>query len=87
MKDMNLHNESSSTLYAKKRYSKHNSNKFTKYNKKIPPKDVATTSSQPFGKKKVKCFYCKKLGHLIKDCNKRIVEEVILMVKGNQTLS
>jgi hypothetical protein len=39
MKDMNLRNESSSILYARKRYSKYNSNKFTKYNKKIPPRD------------------------------------------------
>jgi hypothetical protein len=73
-------------LFATKRYSKYNSNKFTKYNKTFPPRNITTTSSQSFGKKKMKCFYCKKLGHLIKDCNKRIVEKVILMVKGNQTL-
>jgi hypothetical protein len=85
MKDMNLHNESLSTLYARKRHSKYNSNRFIKYNKKFPPRDVTTTLSQSFGKKKVKCFYCKKLGHLINNCNKRIVEEVILMVKGSQT--
>jgi hypothetical protein len=71
MKDMNLHNESSLALYAGKKYSKYNNNKFTKYNKSFPPR----TSSQFFDKKKVKCFYCKKLGHLIKDYKKRIVEE------------
>jgi hypothetical protein len=81
MKDMNLDNESSSTFYASKRYSKYNNNKFTKYIKKIPPRNVATIPSESFGKKKVKCFYCKKLGHLIKDCNKRIVKEVIIMIK------
>jgi len=83
---MNLHNESLTTLYARKRYSKYNSNKFTKYNRKFPPRDVATTLSQSFGKKKMKCFYYKKLRHLIEDCNKRIVEKVILMIKSSQTL-
>ncbi len=39
--------------------------------KKIPPIDVATTLYQSFGKKKVKCFYCKKLGHLITNYNKK----------------
>jgi hypothetical protein len=75
MKDMNLHNESSLALYVGKKFSKYNNKKFTKYNKSFPPRHVATTSSQFFDKKKVKCFYCKKLGHLIKDCKKRIVEE------------
>jgi hypothetical protein len=67
MKDMNLHNVSSLALYVGKKYSK--------YNKSFPPRHVATTSSQFFDKKKMKCFYCKKLGHQIKDCKKRIVEE------------
>jgi hypothetical protein len=75
MKDMNLHNESSLALYVGEKYSTYNNKKCTKYNKFFPPKHVATTSSQFFDKKKVKCFYCKKLGHLIKDCKKRIVEE------------
>jgi hypothetical protein len=75
MKDMNLHNESSLALYAGKKYSKYNNNKFTKYNKYFPPRDGTTTSYQFFDKKKVKCFYCKKLGHLIKDCKKRRAEE------------
>jgi len=66
MKDTNLHNESSLALYVGKKYSK--------YNKSFPPRDGTTTSYQFFDKRKVKCFYCKKLGHLIKDCKKRIVE-------------
>ncbi len=44
MKDMNIHNESSSTLYARKKYSKYNSNKFTKYNKTFPPRNITTLS-------------------------------------------
>jgi hypothetical protein len=75
MKDMNPLKESSLALYAGKKYSKYNNNKFAKYNKSFTPTHVATTSSQFFDKKKMKCFYCKNLGHLRKECKKIIVEE------------
>jgi hypothetical protein len=53
---MNINNGNSLTFYARKKYSKYN-NKFTMYynNKSFPPRDE-TTLSQPFDKKKMKCF-------------------------------
>ncbi len=33
-------------------------------------------------KTKLKCFYCKKLGHMVKDCRVKIVDE--RKVKGRE---
>jgi len=44
--------------------------------KKIfPSKGDEGYSKVGFNKSKVKCFFCKKLGHHIKDCKVRIVEK------------
>ncbi len=38
---------------------------------------VKSSESDKRRKSKIKCFYCKKLGHMLKDCKKRIVNEKI----------
>jgi hypothetical protein len=69
MKDMNQNNKNTSTLYAGKKHSTFNNYKSP--NTKNPnisfaPKDGVTFSESSFDKRKMKCLYCKKLGHLIK---------------------
>lgn len=73
-KDFDQSNENTSTLYK----GRNNSNFNRKYrnNSKIflNTKD-GEGSSKAFDKRKIKCFHCKKHGHLIKDCRKKIAEE------------
>ncbi len=72
MKDMNQNNENTSTLYVGKKHSKFNNYKSP--NTKNPnissaPRNGVTFSKSSFDKRKMKCLYCKKLGHLIKHTN------------------
>jgi hypothetical protein len=54
-------------------------NKFNKPNKFSNSNFKGESNSRPFEKKNLdadkRCFYCKKLGHLIKDCRNQIATE------------
>jgi len=72
MKDMNQNNENTSTLYVGKKHSKFNNYKSPNIknpNISFAPRDGVMFSKSSFDKKKMKCLYCKKLGHLIKHNN------------------
>ncbi len=79
MKDMNQNNNNTSTLYVGTKHSKFNHYKSP--NTKNPnisfaPRDGVTFSKSSFDKRKMRCLYCKKLGHLIKHNNKWVLQLV-----------
>jgi len=79
MKDMNQNNNNTSTFYVGMKHSKFNNYKSP--NTKNPnisfaPRDDVTFSKSSFDKRKMRCLYCKKLGHVIKQNNKWVLQLV-----------
>jgi len=79
MKDMSWNNESQSALYTKRKIYNYGTKKnflskrFHKATKVKAPNILKETKMNHQDKRS--CFYCKKLGHLIKDCRLRIAAE------------
>jgi len=93
LKKIGFGNDNMKALFVGKRpHPSYSQKKFGPYRSSFqdskPMQREASSNKQSFDsyKKKVKCFYCKKVGHEIRDCRKRIADEKRQKASGQSNL-